>query len=282
MAQSGLIFAISYSTSNAGWRAALAVTFIPATILLPVLPWVPESREHRPRRSDRLDTEPSAVSVRERKRRGMSKGSLETTRGQRGGRADCPHRGSGDRVRGDASWYVCRSIIVRSISFPAITWDQEHGQDKWAALWNSKAARYRSFVACSSQSWWGECWPLSLFTSSLTHIAWNGGSIFTYYYTIVFTNAGITDPHVQFGISAIQNASWCVGGIVGGYMLDIWGRRTNYLIGTGQAFICLIIQGSITLGVFDKGKSNHAAGAGFVSVYIIQWFLWVTFFSPGE
>ena len=37
----------------------------------------------------------------------------------------------------------------------AITWDQEHGQDKWAALWNTKAARYRSFVAITSQSWWG-------------------------------------------------------------------------------------------------------------------------------
>ena len=38
----------------------------------------------------------------------------------------------------------------------AITWDREHGQDKWSAMWNSKSARYRSFVACSSQSWWGE------------------------------------------------------------------------------------------------------------------------------
>jgi MFS family permease len=111
--------------------------------------------------------------------------------------------------------------------------------------------------------------------------AWNGGSIFTYYYTIVFSAAGITDPHIQFGITAVQNASWCVGGIVGGYLLDIWGRRTNYLIGTGQAALCLIIQGGLALGIFDKGIVNHAAGAGFVSIYIIQWFLWVTFFSPG-
>ncbi len=36
------------------------------------------------------------------------------------------------------------------MSVPAISWDQAHGQDKWAALWNSKAARYRSFVAFSS------------------------------------------------------------------------------------------------------------------------------------
>jgi SP family sugar:H+ symporter-like MFS transporter len=80
----------------------------------------------------------------------------------------------------------------------------------------------------------------------------------------------------------VQNASWCVGGIVGGYLLDYWGRRTNYLIGTGQACVCLIIQGARALGIFDKGIENHAAGAGFVTVYVIQWFLWVMFFSPGE
>ena len=111
--------------------------------------------------------------------------------------------------------------------------------------------------------------------------AWNGGSIFTYYYTQVFTNAGITDTHTQFGIAAIQNASWCVGGIFGGYLLDYWGRRTSYLIGTGQACLCLLIQGGITLGIFDKGIENKAAGAGFVTVYIVQWFLWIMFFSPG-
>jgi len=65
-------------------------------------------------------------------------------------------------------------------------------------------------------------------------------------------------------------------------MMDIWGRRTSYMIALGQACICLLIQGGITLAIFDKGIKNHAAGAGFVSVYIIQWFLWVMFFSPGK
>jgi len=64
-------------------------------------------------------------------------------------------------------------------------------------------------------------------------------------------------------------------------LLDYWGRRTSYLIGTGQACLCLLIQGGITLGIFDKGIENKAAGAGFVTVYILQWFLWIMFFSPG-
>lgn len=64
-------------------------------------------------------------------------------------------------------------------------------------------------------------------------------------------------------------------------MLDVWGRRTNYLIGTGQACLLLIIQGAITLAIFDKGETNLAAGGAFVAFYLLQWFLWVTFFSPG-
>ena len=68
---------------------------------------------------------------------------------------------------------------------------------------------------------------------------------------------------------------------MGGYMLDVWGRRTNYLIGTGQACLLLIIQGAITLAIFDKGETNLAAGGAFVAFYLLQWFLWVTFFSPG-
>lgn len=148
----------------------------------------------------------------------------------------------------------------------AITWDIENNQHKWVSLINTKAARYRSWVAFTSQSWW----------------AWNGQSVFTYYYSQIFRAAGITDNHVIFGVTAVQNASCCVGSVAGGYLLDIWGRRTNYLIGLGQACVCLVIQGALIIGIFDKGIHNHAAGAGFVTVYIIQWFLWVMFYSPGK
>ncbi|EIW69873.1 hypothetical protein TREMEDRAFT_61644 [Tremella mesenterica DSM 1558] len=220
--KAGIIYGISYSTSNIGWRAALGVTFIPATILLMVLPWVPESPRYL-----------------------YEKGKEEECR-RVVGRLHGFHMQDGNMILSEAAQVEFEAMKA------AISWDQEHGQDKWSALWNSKAARYRSFVAISSQSWW----------------AWNGGSIFTYYYTIIFTAAGITDPHIQFGIAGAK------------MLPDVWGRRTNYLIGTGQACLCLLIQGGVVLGIFDKGKVNHSAGAGFVSVYIIQWFLWVTFFSP--
>ena len=231
----GIIYGISYDASPTGWRAALGVTFIPATILLIVLPWIPESPRFLFSKGKELECRRVLVKL------------------------------YGGEIDSDGQAQLNEKAEEQFDAMKAaITWDQKHGQDKWSALWNSKAARYRSFVAFSSQSWW----------------AWNGGSIFTYYYTIIFTAAGISDPHLQFGIAAIQNATWCVGGIVGGYMLDVWGRKTNYLIGTGQACICLLIQAGLVLGIFDKGINNTAAGGVFVTVYLLQWFLWVTFFSP--
>lgn len=232
---SGIIYGISYDTTNTGWRTALSVTFIPATILLIALPWVPES----PRFLFQHGKEEQCRKVLVK----LYGGTIES---------------DGEAILSD------KAEIEFEAMKAAITWDIEHKQHKWSSLWKTKAARYRSFVAFSSQSWW----------------AWNGGSIFTYYYTIIFDAAGITNRHISFGIAGVQNASWCVGGIIGGYLLDIWGRRTNYLIGTGQACLLLIIQGSLTIGIFDKGRKNRAAGAGFVSCYIIQWFLWVTFYSP--
>ena len=233
----GLIFGISYDQTNTGWRVALAITFIPATTLLIALPFIPES----PRFLFQQGKEEQCRRVLVRLYGGSITESGEVKLSE----------------QAETEFEAMRA---------AITWDIENNQHKWSSLWNTKAARYRSWVAFTSQSWW----------------AWNGQSVFTYYYTQIFRAAGITDTHVQFGVTAVQNASWCVGGIVGGYLLDIWGRRTNYLIGLGQACVCLVIQGALTLGIFDKGITNHAAGAAFVSVYLLQWFLWVMFYSPGE
>lgn len=232
----GLIFGISYDATNTGWRTALSITFIPATILLLALPWIPESPRYLY---------------------------------QQGKEDQCRHvlaKLYGGYIEIDGEVKLSEQAITEFDSMKAaIGWEIENNQHKWSSLWNTKAARYRSFVAFSSQCWW----------------AWNGQSVFTYYYTQILQKTGITNRHTQFGIAGVQNASWCVGGIIGGYLLDIWGRRTNYLIATGQAAACLIIQGALTVGIFDKGIKNHGAGVGFVIVYLLQWFLWVMFFSPG-
>jgi len=158
----GIIFGISYDTTNVGWRVALAITFIPATIMLCAMPWVPES----PRWLYQKGQVEKAKQVMVK----LYGGTLEGSHVELSAYAE-------------EQWDAMMA---------AIDWDQKNGQDKWKALWNTKAGRYRSFVAFSSQSMW----------------AWNGGSIFTYYYTIVFKNAGITDRHTQFGIASVQNVSW--------------------------------------------------------------------------
>ena len=38
-----IIYGITYDTTNSGWRVALSITFIPATIMLIAMPWIPES-----------------------------------------------------------------------------------------------------------------------------------------------------------------------------------------------------------------------------------------------
>ena len=232
----GIIYGISYDTTNTGWRVALSVTFIPASIMLMALPWIPES----PRYLFQSGKEDKCQRVLVK----LYGGTVE------GGEVQLSEQAQTEFDAMKA----------------AISWDIKNEQHKWSALWATKAARYRSFVAFSSQSWW----------------AWNGQSIFTYYYTIIFRAAGVSNTHLSFGIASIQNASYCIGGIIGGYLLDIWGRKTNYLIGTGQACIFLIIQGGLTLGIFDKGMKNHAAGAVFITAYMIQHFLWVMFYSPGK
>lgn len=216
----GIIYGISYDQTNVGWRTAVSITFIPATIMLVSLIWIPESPRYLYSKGKELECRKVLAKL------------------------------YGGTIAGDEVQLSELAETQHDAMMAAIDWDQKHGQDKWSALWKTKAGRYRSFVAISSQSMW----------------AWNGQSVFTYYYTKVFRAAGITNNHVIFGISSVQNASWCIGGIMGGYLLDIWGRRTNYMIALGQACICLIIQGALTLGIFDKGIVNHAAGAGFVTM----------------
>jgi MFS transporter, SP family, sugar:H+ symporter len=123
----GIIYGISYLDGNAGWRGALGVTFVPASVLLAVLPWVPESPRYL-----------------------FEKGKVKECRKV----LAKLHGGTPDLDRDDVVLSDAAEVEFEAMR-AAISWDQEHGQDKWAALWNSKAARYRSFVAFSSQSWWG-------------------------------------------------------------------------------------------------------------------------------
>lgn len=221
LAASGITYGLTYAVGNWGWRLAFGISFIPANILLFSIPWIPES----PRWLYEKNREDEALQV-------MIK-----------------LHGNEHGVLGEQMEQEFQEMKV------AIAYDKTHKMDQWKNFFNTPAARYRTFVAVSSQFIW----------------AWNGQSVWTYYFTFVFAAAGFTDVHFQFALNAIQGAMWVVGSTVGAYLLDVTGRKFSLLAGIGQMAICLFIQGGLAVNIFDKGISNHAAGVAFVSFYIIQW-----------
>jgi hypothetical protein len=81
--------------------------------------------------------------------------------------------------------------------------------------------------------------------------------------------------HQQFAINSIQGAMWIVGSLAGAYLLDVFGRKFSLLVGVGQMFVCLFIQGGIArvyLDGHDDGDVNTAAGTAFVAFYISMLF----------
>ncbi|BFZ63547.1 hypothetical protein YB2330_004674 [Saitoella coloradoensis] len=228
LAASAITYGLTYAVGNWGWRLAFGVSFIPANILLFSLPWIPES----PRWLYEKSREDEARAV------------FMKLHGH-------------DEMLDDDMEREYQEMKV------AIAYDKANKMNHWRNFFNTSAARYRTFVAVSSQFIW----------------AWNGQSVWTYYFTYVFDAAGFSDVHIQFALNAIQGAMWVVGSTVGAYLLDVTGHKFSLLVGIGQMSVCLFVQGALSRIYFDKGISNHKAGIAFVSFYIIQWVLWVTFFS---
>ena len=95
----------------------------------------------------------------------------------------------------------------------------------------------------------------------------------------------MSDVRVQFAFNSGLAASYILGSTVGSYLLDVIGRRLSLMIGIGQMSAFLFVQGALDLRYFTTdgaGNPTTPAGAGgvFVAMYFIQWFLWVSFFSP--
>ena len=221
LAASGITYGLTYAVGNWGWRLAFALSFGPANILLFSLPWIPES----PRWLYSKGREEEALKVMI-KLHGNENGSLDEQM--------------------DQEYQEMKA---------AIHFDKENKLDQWKNFFNTPGARWRTFVAVSSQFIW----------------AWNGQSVWTYYFTYIFQAAGFTNVHFQFALNAIQGAMWVIGSALGAYLLDVTGRKFSLLVGTGQMGVCLFIQAGLAISYFDKGIANHAAGVAFVSFYIIQW-----------
>lgn len=227
---SAVSYGVTYSNGNWGWRMALGISYIPSVILFFILPFIPETPRYY-----------------------YQKGQEDRARA-----AMLRFHGSDDGE------FTKRSEAEYEGMIAALRYDQEARNEGWSAFYNSRVARFRTFIALSSQL----IWP------------WAGQSAWTYYFGRMYTYAGVTDVHVQFGINMALNVAQIFAAILGSYLLDRLGRRAAFLIGIFQASCFLFIQCGLAVHYFDTDSNNKAAGAVFVACYFISQTLWVTFFSP--
>ncbi|KAL9101070.1 MAG: hypothetical protein Q9187_009285 [Circinaria calcarea] len=209
---------------------ALGISYIPSVILFFILPFIPETPRYY-----------------------YQKGQEDRARA-----AMLRFHGTDDGE------FTKRSEAEYEGMIAAFRYDQEARNEGWSAFYNSRVARFRTFVALSSQL----IWP------------WAGQSAWTYYFGRMFTYAGVTDVHTQFGINLALSVAQIFAAILGSYLLDRLGRRVAFLVGIGQASVFLFIQCGLAVHYFDTNSNNKAAGAVFVACYFISQTLWVTFFSP--
>ena len=227
---SAVSYGVTYSNGDWGWRLSLAISYIPSVILFFILPFIPETPRYY-----------------------YQKGQEDKARA-----AMLRFHGTDDGE------FTKRSEAEYEGMKAAFLYDQEARNEGWSAFYNSRVARFRTFVALSSQL----IWP------------WAGQSAWTYYFGRMFTYANITDVHVQFGINLALSVAQIFAAIVGSYLLDRLGRRVAFLVGIGQAAVFLFIQCGLAVHYFDTNSNNQAAGAVFVACYFISQTLWVAFFSP--
>lgn len=117
---SAITYGITYVNDDWGWRLAYGLSYIPANILLIILPFVP-------------DTPRWYYSV------GREKEARETF---------ARLQGDNDGILNDETEREYNEMKA------AIDYDRQHGLSNWKNLFTTKASRYRTYVALFSQFIW--------------------------------------------------------------------------------------------------------------------------------
>jgi MFS family permease len=98
-------------------------------------------------------------------------------------------------------------------------------------------------------------------------------SPYSYFMPVMLQNAGITDPHQQLLMNAINTIISFVSGLVGSFFVDRWGRRTLFLWGT--FFTGLVYIPITVIASFPVSEISASIGYGFIACI----FLYGVFFS---
>ena len=143
------------------------------------------------------------------------------------------------------------------------------GSDKrwwdYRDLFATHAAR-RRFICVAGISWFGQ---------------YSGNALVSYYFPVIVKEAGITNPHVQLLLNALNALiSWFVA-VLGSQLLDRVGRRPFLLYGImGMSISLAIITVCTKLSVVDHNAAASVAAIFFVFLFSVIFSLCIVPLMP--
>ncbi|KAI5457552.1 general substrate transporter [Mariannaea sp. PMI_226] len=134
----------------------------------------------------------------------------------------------------------------------------QNGSDKrwwdYRDLFNTHAARRRMICACG-MAWFGQ---------------YSGNALVSYYFPVIVEQTGITDPHTQLLLNALNPVVSWFAAILGALLLDRVGRRPFLLSGVFGMAVCLaIVTGCTKLSLDTASKSAGNAGIFFIYLFSV-------------
>lgn len=132
------------------------------------------------------------------------------------------------------------------------------GSDKrwwdYRDLFNTRSAR-RRFICVAGMSWFGQ---------------YSGNALVSYYFPVIVAQAGISDPHTQLLLNALNPVVSWIAAVIGAQLLDRVGRRPFLLNGVMGMAICLAIMTVCTrLSVVDDNKPASTAAIFFIYLFSV-------------
>lgn len=135
--------------------------------------------------------------------------------------------------------------------------DQDGSDKRWwdySELFNTHSAR-RRMICVAGMSWFGQ---------------YSGNALVSYYFPVIVEQTGITNPHTQLLLNALNPVVSWFAAIAGAVLLDRVGRRPFLLGGVLGMAICLtIVTGCTKLSVEQQNKAAGNTGIFFIYLFSV-------------
>lgn len=143
------------------------------------------------------------------------------------------------------------------------------GSDKrwwdYRDLWNTPSAR-RRLICVVAFAWFGQ---------------YSGNALVSYYFPVIVDQTGITDPHTQLLLNALNPVVSWFAAIAGSMVSDHFGRRPLLLSGFAGCAICLaVVTGLTKLSVDSANRPAGHAGIFFIYLFSVIFSFCLTPLQP--